>query len=417
MTENTKSKDLKTKPSEKKDKEAEPVKKTQGQLLQEALGLKPKDIQEIEKKLFISRFLDYFSEETLDFIYKDRSIEQYKNEIQNFLATVDKEEDKLLKRNFEDKQIIETIYQLKKKGEDIALMQGFKQPVDKRLRKLSLVTTLPMFVILLVLMTVFMGAMADLIWVFIPLSCVLCMVPQLVRGAILRKWYAFKEENKNSFYSENREEIMILKTYTGEVLNNIRSGLLDMKVPLQLIKFVLHSRDYENLKLINQRTVRGSAQYFFSFEYPEGMEPFPIPELLLQQFKQPSSEIKKKTKPEKNFIVLTELIGKNGVLSNFVPSLKSALADKINNLLNSCDFAEAPKNLNEIMPNLENTPIFCVCGEVAEFNSIQICNWKNQFKFYLFEGQECKCGEKIYVLSLMDEDVDIPEELKDIFSS
>ena len=139
----------------------------------------------------------------------------------------------------------------------------------------------------------------------------------------------FKEENKNSFYSENREEIMILKTFTGEVLNNIRSGLLDMKVPLQLIKFVLHSRDYENLNLINQRNVRGTSQYFFSFEYPEGMEPFPIPELLLQQYKQPPSEIKKKAKPEKNFIVLTELVGKNGVLTNFVPSLKSVLAEKI----------------------------------------------------------------------------------------
>ena len=415
MTENTKSKDLKTEPSEKKDKEAEPVKKTQGELLQEALGLKPKDIQEIEKKLFISRFLDYYSEETLDFIYKDRSIEQYKNEIQNFLATVDKEEDKLLKRNFEDKQIIEIIYQLKKKGEDIALMQGFKQPVDKRLRKLSILTTLPMFIILLVLMTVFIGPMANLIWIFIPLLCVFCMIPQIVRGAILRKWYAFKEENRNSFYTENREDIMILKSYTGDILNNIRSSLLDMKVPLQLIKFILHSRDYENLKLINQRTMRGTNQYFFSFEYPPGMEPFPIPEILLQQEQQISSELKATTKPEKNFIVLTEMKGKDGVLTSFMPSLKSTLADKINDILNNCDFAAATKPFNEIIPNSNELPIYCVCGEVAEFTTIQICNWKNQFKFYLFEGKECKCGEKIYVLSLMDDDTEIPEELIEIF--
>jgi len=418
MTENIKNEDVKTESLEKKDKEAEPVKKTQGQLLQEALGLKPEDIQDIEKKLFISRFLDYFSEETLDFIYKDKAIEKYRNEIQKFLATVEREEDKLLKRNFDDKQIIDTIYKLKNKAEDVALKQGIKQPVEKRLRKLSLLTTLPMFVILLVLTIVFMGAMASLIWVFIPLLCVFCMIPQLVRGRILRKWNLFKEENKTSFYAENREDIMILKNYTGDVLNNIRSRLLDMKVPLQLIKFVLHSRDYENLNLINQKNVRGTSQYFFSFEYPEGMEPFPIPELLLQQYEQPSSKIKKSTKkPEKNFIVLTELVGKNGVLISFVPSLKSALAKKINDILNSCDFTEAPKNLNEIMPNLENTPILCLCGKVAEFNSIQICNWKNQFKFYLFEAQECNCGERIYVLSLMDEDTDIPEELKDIFSS
>ncbi|KKM20771.1 hypothetical protein LCGC14_1642090, partial [marine sediment metagenome] len=36
-------------------------KKTQGQVIQEALGLNPTDIQEVEKKLFIVRFLDFFS--------------------------------------------------------------------------------------------------------------------------------------------------------------------------------------------------------------------------------------------------------------------------------------------------------------------------------------------------------------------
>jgi len=244
-----------------------------------------------------------------------------------------------------------------------------------------------------------------------------CMIPQLVRGTILRKWYAFKEENKNSFYTKNREDIMIIKNYTGEVLGNIRSRLLEMKVPLQLIKFVLHSRDYENLELISQRTVKGTPQYFFSFEYPEGMEPFPIPELLLQQYQQPSSEIKTIKKPEKNFIILKDLVGKNGVLTSFLPSLKSILADNINDMLNSCEFTEAPNTFKEIMPNFNNTPIYCICGEVAEFHSIQICNWKNQFKFYLFEGEKCKCGEKIYVLSLMEEDTEIPEELKEIFLS
>ena len=210
---------------------------------------------------------------------------------------------------------------------------------------------------------------------------------------------------------------MILKSYTGDILNNIRSSLLDMKVPLQLIKFILHSRDYENLKLINQRTMRGTNQYFFSFEYPPGMEPFPIPEILLQQEQQISSELKATTKPEKNFIVLTEMKGKDGVLTSFMPSLKSTLADKINDMLNNCDFASATKTFNEIIPNSNELPIYCVCGELAEFNTIQICNWKNQFKFYLFEGKECKCEETIYVLSLMDDDTEIPKELKEIFSS
>ena len=44
-------------------------------------------------------------------------------------------------------------------------------------------------------------------------------------------------------------------------------------------------------------------------------------------------------------------------------------------------------------------------------------NWKNKFKYYLFEGMKCDCGEKAYVISLMDEDSEVPEELKEIFQS
>ena len=45
---------------EQKDKESEPVKKTQGQLLQEALGLQPTDIQRIEKKIIHRTFFGLF---------------------------------------------------------------------------------------------------------------------------------------------------------------------------------------------------------------------------------------------------------------------------------------------------------------------------------------------------------------------
>ena len=419
MNNSEQTQNIKKDTTDNKDKETEPVKKTQGQLLQEALGLKPEDIQEVEKKLFISRFLDYFSEETLDFIFKDNSIEKYRQEIENFLEVLiqrGNEEDKLLKKNYDDKQIIETIYQLKKKAEEVALKHKIKQPIDKRLRKLSILTTIPMFILLMVLAIVFIGTITDMIWIFIPLLCVFCMVPQILRGGILRKWHAFKEENKTTFYSENRDNIIILKNYTGEVLDNIRSRLLDMKVPLQLIKFVLHSRDYENLKLLNQRNVRGVPQYFFSFEYPEGMEPFPIPEILLQSIQKEPLESKKQ-KPEKNFIVLTELKAKNGIITSYLPGLKVDLAEKINDLLNNCEIASAPNSLKEIIPDSGNMPIYCICGEVADFSKVNICNWKNQLKFYLFEGEVCKCGEQIYVLSLMDEEHEIPEELKDVFVS
>ena len=92
------------------------------------------------------------------------------------------------------------------------------------------------------------------------------------------------------------------------------------------------------------------------------------------------------------------------------------LAEKINEILNDSEFTKAPNDFTQIMPNYsENMAIYCICGEIVEISNIQVCNWKDQFKFYLYEGKQCNCGESVYALSLMDESDDVPEELKEIF--
>ncbi|MFX0146931.1 MAG: hypothetical protein ACFE8E_04180 [Candidatus Hodarchaeota archaeon] len=415
MNENNKNKIEEKETSEKKEKKSKrrkPAKKTQSQMMQEALGLTPDDIQDIEEKLFIARFLDYFAEETLDFIYKDRNLEQYVKRLTDKSDTLEEgnEEDKLLKINYNEKKILETIYKLKIRAEEIALSKGVKSSVDKRLRNLNLIVTLPLLAAITVLM---FFPNVDLLFI-LPILCVFCIIPQLVRSSVYKKWLRFKDENKNEVYTDNREDIMILKSFVNEILNNIRAKLLELKVPLQLIKFGLYSRDYENLRLINQRSFRGVSQFYFAFEYPEGMEPYPIPETLQQYDKSLFPE----KKVEKNFIVLTEMKGKDGIIESFIPTLKDTLAEKINQMLNDSEFSEAPQPFNDIIPNYsKEMGIYCLCGELASIRSVQITNWKNQFKFYLFEGKECNCGENFYALSLMYEDVEIPEELKDIFLS
>ncbi|MHA1294637.1 MAG: hypothetical protein ACTSQJ_18525, partial [Promethearchaeota archaeon] len=303
---------------------SEPYKRprmSQTQMIQEALGLDPMNIQEIEKKLFIARFFDFFSEETLDFVYKDRSIEQYKSEIYRFLDSLERgsEEDKLLRKELDDKEIFDLIYSLKKKAEDIAFKNGIKETLDKRMRKLSLIVTLPMFGLIIL----FLFLPPEYFFLSFILLCFFCMIPQMIRANIIKKWFDFKEFNRHEFYRENRKDILILKDYTGKILENIRAKLLDLKVPLQLIKFTLHSRDYDNLKVIYQRNVRGTPHYFFTFEYPKGMKPFPIPESLMQ-LQQPlysaRQHYRSVDKPEQNFIVLTEMKGKDGIIKNFIPT-------------------------------------------------------------------------------------------------
>ena len=401
----------------KKRQREKPRRKTQGQIVQEALGLNPTDIQEVEKKLFIVRFLDFFSEDTLEFIFKERIVGQNLERITSYMGMLqlEREEEKLLKQSFDSKNIAGVIENVKNKAETFAASKGIKTNVNKRLRKLTLYITLPLFALLIVF-TIF-PLFSSLYFIFFPILCVVCLMPQLIRGSVVKKWSQFKEQNKNDIYIENRDDIMILKSFTGELLNNIRSRLIELEVPLQLIKFTLFSRDYENLNLINQKAIRGFMQYFYTFEYPSGMEPFPIPDNL-QQFQEPIIPGKKLEKPEKNFIALTEMKWKDGVIDYFVPTLKDIVADQINELLNECEFTKAPHDFKTIIPNYSETmAIYCVCGEIAEIDNVQICNWKNQFKFYLFEAKECKCEESVYAISLMDESAEVPEEFKDIFYS
>ena len=119
---------------------------------------------------------------------------------------------------------------------------------------------------------------------------------------------------------------------------------------------------------------------------------------------------------EENFIVLKSLKAKNGIIENFVPTLKEDIVIEINNLLNKCEFTKSTQDINIILPNYSpKNAIYCKCGEYVEIENVLICKLNDYFNFYLFEGKPCKCGEKIYAISLMDEDTDVPEELKEIF--
>ena len=208
-----------------KRQRGKPVKKTQGQVIQEALGLNPTDIQEIEKKLFIVRFLDFFAEDTLEFIFKERIMGQNVERLTTYMNSlqIEREEEKLLKQSFDSKNIMGIIENVKNKAEGYAVEKGIKSNVNKRLRRLTLYITLPIFALLTILTII--PIFASLYFIFFPILCVVCLLPQLLRGSVVKKWFQFKEQNKNEIYTENRDDIMILKSFAGVLLSNIRSRL------------------------------------------------------------------------------------------------------------------------------------------------------------------------------------------------
>ena len=402
--------DSSEKPNEQiKDKPKKKEKKSQGQILEETLGLAPGALSTIEKRLFVARFTDYFSEETLDYIYRDKHLEKYKVQINEIMKSFseESEEDKLLTQSLKNKQIFKIFDKLKTKAEIFASENGFKQAIDKKVRKFSLLMSIPML-FLVILFTVINQPWSY--YALFPLLCVFCTLSSYPRMYFIKKWQKFKEENKMEFYTKNREDIMILKGFTGEALDNTRTRLLEFKIPLQLIKFILYSNDYSNLKVHTSKTQKGKTQYVLSLDYPPGMEPIPIPEELAQVISESDGHL------EENFIVLKSLKAKNGIIEKFIPTLKEEMAIEINNLLNKSKFSKSSKDISIILPNYSpENAIHCSCGEYVEIDSVQECNWMKSFKFYLFEGKACKCGEKVYAISLMDENTEIPKELEKIF--
>jgi hypothetical protein len=117
----------------KKSRRIRPTRRTQSQALQEALNIQPDDLKNIEGKLAIVKFLDYITEEPLDFAFKDKAIGQYIEKITGRMEQFDStgEEDKLIKKGFEDKKILEVVERIKTKTEEVALSKGMKVPKSK----------------------------------------------------------------------------------------------------------------------------------------------------------------------------------------------------------------------------------------------------------------------------------------------
>ncbi|TXT67633.1 MAG: hypothetical protein BAJALOKI1v1_40036 [Promethearchaeota archaeon] len=406
--------------SEKEDKKKskKPEKKSQAQILQETLGLEPGTLENIEQKLFIARFLDYFSEEPIDFIYREKDLEKYKTQIEQIIIGLGEEieEDKLIKQQFTGKQISQTIDQIRENTEEIAAQKGFKKSINKKMRNWSLIISAPMFAVVIIFTLLpYFGINIDFLYL-LPVLCVFCMVPTLIRNYLAKKWYNFKEENKMDIYTQNRENIMILKGFVNDTLRSVRSRLIDLKVPLELIKFVLSSNDYDSIKVLNQQVNKGAIIHTVRFDYPAGVEPFPIPDQLAHQYINQQEVLDTVSEVEKNFVILENAEIKDGKIENYVPALKENLAEKINEVLNECEFKRTTQDIKSIFSDYSSEKaIYCKCGEMVEIKTIFIANWKGQFKFYMFEGVPCDCGEKVYALSLMDKDQEIPDELKDIF--
>ncbi len=384
----------------------------------QSLGMTLEEQANIEGKLYIANYMDVFTEQTFNLIYKDKFLNKFQDKLKSLMEGFEttQEEDKLLKREYEEMRVPELLDRIKVNAEKIASEKGYKKNIEQKYRTMNYILMIP----LIGLFIAFMIAQAfqvDIMMFTLPIVCLFCLGPSWYRGNLLKKWAAFREENKNELYQANRDDIIVLKKFNNSLLENTRANLLEKNIPLEIVKFQLFSSDYDCLKVEASNTMRGrsgEAVQVVSFEYPDGVDPIPIPQEVLGSL---GTTVQPRERSEKNFIVLSNVKIDNGMINEFVPTLKDYLSSDINRLLNECSFELVSENVKDIIPNYSpDNAIYCVCGELVEIRSVQMCNWKEQFNFYLFEGKECSCGEKVFALSVVDLKYDIPEEIKPIFS-
>lgn len=383
----------------------------------QSLGMSIEEQQNIEGKLYISHYIDVFTEQTFNLIYKDKYLNQFQDKFKSLMDNFGKirEEDKLIKKEYEEMRVPELLNHIKANAETIASKKGYKKNIEQKYRTMNYILIAPLIALFAAFM-IFQSFGIDIMFFALPIVCFFCLGPSYYRGSLVKKWAAFREENKNELYQLNREDLIVLKKFNNSLLENTRSHLLEKNVPLEIVKFQLFSSDYDCLKVEASDALRGRPGEMIqvvSFEYPAGIEPIPIPPELINSL---GTKVAPRESSEKNFVVLSNLKIENGLIKEFVPTLKDYLAKEINGVLNECSFELASENIKEIIPNYSpELAIYCVCGELVDIRSVQICNWKDEFKFYLFEGKECSCGEKIFALSIVDLNYNIPGELKDIF--
>ena len=92
----------------------------------------------------------------------------------------------------------------------------------------------------------------------------------------MKKWNVFKEKNKTILREKNNDDMENLHTFIQEIIDDVRDRLLANKVPLQLVNFVLFSKQYHNVKLVREQNINGTITCIYELEYPEGVTPFPL---------------------------------------------------------------------------------------------------------------------------------------------
>jgi hypothetical protein len=381
----------------------------------------------LEKELLIVRFLDWIAEESFDWIYQKKIYDNYIGVAETFLdveKTDPTEKDRItkLKSEFDRLKVKESAYAVQEHADEVSKANGVKIPPAQQKKWVTRI--LFGFVIAVMAMVYLIPQLAGiknyaLFIVILPL----CFLPNLMNKRIDKKSNEFKYLHREELMDEVHEEVQNIKTFIQLLIDDAQDYMVQERFPLHKLQFQLKSSDYLNIELIDEKIVQESIQYNFTFEYPEGVEPFETASSMRAGGVGVSSAISNMDLGEDNendlFIILKNPQYKeDGTLDidnlEYVELGYKPIAES---LLENSDF-EIIKDPNTVIENLEEfSTIQCTCGEpivIGEIQKVSPRSYKD-FKFYLLIGNNCeKCNANPFIFTPAP-NMKIPSELADLF--
>ena len=375
-----------------------------------------KDI--LDKEIGLIKILDYINNSVFDLIYQKKLMDKYRTEIiRPLIGEIGQESEHLdggrlfLQEEYEKLDIAKKCDEMILSAEELAAENGVKRHVQKNIGIISMAV---MAFAMIIFVAVSSWAPEASTYVMIPMFLIMCLLPNILRTYMMKKWQKFKDEHNQELIDMKQETIDDIKIFIQDLIDDSQDRLISNKISVQGIQFLLYSKDYNNLVFVRQQESKlGESQFLVHLANPEGMDQDNV-----------SSTYGKSGIPEDDendqFIILKNAVfDDDGLLKEYNQALLPKDEDAfVEALLGGTKFHDID-NPEYVISNFEeNDDIKCDCGEPVKFQDFKSCEsiLHEHFEYYLIIGQKCtKCKKNPFIIFNSPGNKEIPSGLKQLF--
>jgi hypothetical protein len=233
--------------------------------------------QTLEKELGLVKVFDYIAGETFDLAFQPNVMQMYEKELVFPLIgdSLSKSSDvsptnedrglAFLHDEYIELHIQEKTRKILNEVENICRQNGLKEPMVKKMNKTYMIVMVAMMIGLFAIMSIESLAAYSQILMF-PVILIMCFVPQVMRNSVMKKWNIFKNAHKPELQTHESADIENIRVFIQDILDDARDRMIQNKIPLHHVNFILFSRDYKNTKVMQSQDIRGTNTFNVQFE-------------------------------------------------------------------------------------------------------------------------------------------------------